>query len=273
MSLIRLSQQQLNLLTSCPKKFQNLYLDNLSSPTTYEEQESLTWGSRFHLLMQQRELGLPIQPLVEENWEMEQCLNSFIETASEIFPNSKNDEVFRQAEHTRSLTFQGYMLTVIYDLLILDRYKAQILDWKTYSRRQKKSDLAKNWQTRLYLFLMVETSNYLPEEVSMTYWFVRPLEKELPENLKFSYNQHRHEQTRQDLSQILSLLTFWLQRYQEDGEPFPQIDASIGLCHSCQFATRCQRHQQNSPPGLELEAKALTEDWLPHLDLIEEVSI
>ena len=273
MTVLRLSQQQLNVLTSCPRKFQNLYLDNLSSPTTYEQQERLTWGSRFHLLMQQRELGLPIKPLVEEDPEMEECLNSFIDTAKEIFPNSKNDPTFRQAEHTRSLTFQGYILTVIYDLLILDRHKAFILDWKTYSRPQDKNFLAKNWQTRLYPFVLVETSHYLPEQVSMTYWFVRPQEKQLPENFKFSYNQQRHEKTRQDLRQILNQLNYWLERYQQDGEFFPQIDASTGLCNYCQFATRCQRHQDNSPPVAELEAKELTKDWLPNLDSIEEVSI
>jgi hypothetical protein len=272
MTLIRLSQQQLNVLASCPRKFQHLYLDNLSSPTTYEEQERLNWGSRFHLLIQQRELGLPIEPLVKKDPEMEECLKSFIETATEIFPKSKNPETFRQAEHTRSLNFQGYILTVIYDLLIGDRQQALILDWKTYRRPRDKSYLAKNWQTRLYPFVMVETSHYLPEQVSMTYWFVRPAEKHLPENLKFSYNQHRHEKTRQDLSQILSQLTHWLQRYQQDGELFPQIDASTGQCHSCQFAIRCDRDLESSPPVAESDDRELTEGWLS-LDAIQEVSI
>ena len=120
---------------------------------------------------------------------------------------------------------------------------------------------------------MVETSDYLPEQVSMTYWFVRPGAKELPENLKFSYNQHRHEQTRQDLSQILSRLTHWLQEDRHDGKPFPQIDASTGQCNSCQFAIRCDRHRDTSPPAAESEEIDFAEDWLKNIDAIEEVSI
>lgn len=274
MTAYRLSQQQLNVLSNCPRKFQHIYLDNLYLPTTYEEQEPLLWGTRFHLLMQQRELGLPIEPLISENPEMEQCFNAFLQAAPEILTPTNEEGVFRQAEYTRILNFPGYILTVIYDLLIAGPENAQILDWKTYRRHPNQSDLAKNWQTRLYPFVLVETSDYLPEEVSMTYWFVRGGVRGLPESLKFSYNQQSHEQIRQDLSLILSQLTYWLECYQEDGELFPQIDASTGECNFCQFAIRCQRFQQNGQEAdEELVAAGQVVDWLSNLDSIEEVSI
>ena len=143
MTAYRLSQQQLNVLSNCPRKFQHIYLENLYSPTNYEEQESLLWGSRFHLLMQQKELGLPIEPLIAEDPEMQQCFHAFLKAAPEILTPTDEEGVFRQAEHTRILNFSGYIFTVIYDLLIAGPENAQILDWKTYRRRPNQSDLAK----------------------------------------------------------------------------------------------------------------------------------
>jgi len=58
--LLRLSQGHLNLLETCPRKFQHTYLEQLNSPANPEHEERQTLGSRFHLLMQQREMGLPI---------------------------------------------------------------------------------------------------------------------------------------------------------------------------------------------------------------------
>lgn len=53
------TQRLLNFIENCPRKFQHIYLEQLDSPLTPAQQEKPTWESRFHLLMQQRELGLP----------------------------------------------------------------------------------------------------------------------------------------------------------------------------------------------------------------------
>ena len=70
---LRLSQNHLHLLETCPRKFQETYLDGLVSPITWEEEENMAWGSRFHLLMQQGELGLPIQGFMAEDRELQNC--------------------------------------------------------------------------------------------------------------------------------------------------------------------------------------------------------
>lgn len=273
MTKYRLSQQHLNLLTSCPRKFQHLYLDNLNVPTKPEEQERLTWGSQFHLLMQQRELGLPIESLIADNQEMQQCFDTFLQAAPEILtPTNQNDLILRQAEHTRSINFNGYILTVIYDLLIADFQQVQIFDWKTYSHPQNRQKLAKNWQTRLYLYTLVESSKYLPETVSMTYWFIQPKNQELPYNLNFFYNQKDHEQTQQDLSQILEQLSDWLKSYQEDGQALPQVPSYDG-CNSCQFATRCQRLPEVGHQKEDIQSTDIAANLIRNLDHIPEVLI
>lgn len=263
----RLSQGQLNLLETCPRKFQHIYIDQLGSPTSPEQQESLAWGSRFHLLMQQRELGLSVDQLVAEDEPLQRCLTAFTKAAPEIlFPHP---QTFRQSEHRRTLNFQGYLLTVIYDLLILDQQQAQILDWKTYPRPQNQRWLAQDWQTRLYLFVLAETSDYSPEQISMTYWFVKPQDNQgdslKPQSLKFPYNRSLHDRTHQDLHLLLNHLTNWLKRYEETAEPFPQV-VETEDCDRCHFTVRCQRHP-------EMQEHSFNQSWLPDLAEVQEVSL
>ena len=216
-SLIRLSQGQLNLLEKCPPRFQQIYLEQLRSPVSLEQQEKQDWGSRFHLLMQQRELGLPIEPLLEEDQQLQRSLTSLIEAAPEIVRSEP--ETWREAEHHRTYSFQNYLLTVIYDLIIAGPSKAQIIDWKTYLQAQNQARLAQDWQTRLYMYVLAETSEYLPEQISMTYWFVKLPTK--PQRLTFTYDSLQHENTKQDLTNLLTKLETWIEEYFNQGSSFP----------------------------------------------------
>ena len=267
--MFRLSQGQLNLLQTCPRKFQHAYLEQLASPVTPAQQETMEWGKRFHLLMQQRELGLPVESLVREDPQMQRCFEAIVSAAPEIFTPSLTDRSFRESEHWRTLNFQGYLLTVVYDLLILDNRQARILDWKTYPRPQTRTRIARNWQTRLYLFLLAQTSSYLPERISMTYWFVRSKGDNStapePQYLKFAYGEAQHQQTKASLSRLLDRLTYWLQCY-ERGDPFPQVDETAGSCTHCQFAVRCQRTSEHRQVSVGSE-------WVPNIAEIEEVAL
>ena len=259
--LTPLSQGQLNLLETCPRKFQHIYFDQIGTPVSPEQQERITWGSRFHVLMQQRELGLPVESLVEEDAELQHWVTALVNAATDVL--TPDPQTFRESEHCRTLNFQGYLLTVIYDLLIEDEKSAQILDWKTYPQPKNRQWLAKDWQTRLYLYVLAETSDYAAEQISMAYWFVKSQPR--PQSLKFSYSAAQHEKTRQDLSKLLTQLTGWLQRYQDSGIPFPQVGESTGRCYDCNFAVRCQRTSERSMNS--------SRDSLPNLADIQEVPI
>ena len=271
--MFRLSQTQLKILQECPRKFQYSYLELLASHTSPEHKEKLEWGSRFHLLMQQRELGLPIALIGQPDIEMQHCLVAFVNSAPELFtPSERDDKTFRQAEHPRTLIFQDYLFTVIYDLLIAEPNQAQILDWKTYPRPQRSQWIAQSWQTRLYLYVLVETSDYSPEQVSMTYWFVQLQGEEPPQSLTFSYSQIEHDRTKQDLTNLLHQLTDWRQGYSDKGEFLPQVDISSNLCDTCQFATRCNR-TQDTKASLANIAVENSIDWLPNIAIIDEIFI
>ena len=259
---MRLSQGHLNLLATCPRKFQHTFIDQLGSPTTPLQQEKLAWGSRFHLLMQQRELGLPIESIIQADAQLQRWVTSLVSAVPEILTPLPGSETFRDSEHCRTLEFEGYLLTVIYDLLIADTNSAQILDWKTYPKPQNRRWLAQNWQTRLYLYVLAETSDYSPLQISMNYWFVQSQPE--PKSLKFTYNARLHEQTRRDLSRLLTQLTDWLQHY-EEGEEFPQV-ADTGCCDLCQYAKRCDR----TAGAQELETNT---DLMLNLVSIQEVAL
>lgn len=252
--LLRIAQGQLNLLTICPRKFQHTVLDQFSTPASPEQQEHVSRGNRFHLLMQQHELGLSrsLSSDLEEQ-KLQQCVVDLVQAAPDLFAPAN----LRQSEHRRTLDWNGYAIATIYDLLILRDTEAQIIDWKTYPRPQNADRLAKNWQTRLYLFVLAETTDYAPEQISMTYWFVEP--GKTPQSLRFHYNATLHQQTQQDLAQILGQLTEWLKNY-DAGDSLPQINEHQGYCQTCPFAVRCQKTKQATDvllPVAEIEEVAI----------------
>ncbi|MBP5971312.1 PD-(D/E)XK nuclease family protein [Brasilonema sp. CT11] len=275
--LLRLSQGQLNLLERCPRQFQHTYLEQLHSPLDPEHEERQTLGSRFHLLMQQREMGLPIDTFLQEDAQLQSWMSGFANAAPEILNSIPNSQTFRESEHYRTLQVQDYLLTVIYDLLIADNQQAQILDWKTYPKPSQKRKLEQNWQTRLYLYVLAETSDYLPENISMTYWFVQSEGK--PQSMKFSYNTTRHQQTAKKLNQLLSRFTDWMKRYYQ-GKLFPQEPEGSKACDYCQYTTRCNRQSRaedtNSPTisgQISPTNSTIVETNLLNIASIQEVSL
>ncbi|MBW4478192.1 MAG: PD-(D/E)XK nuclease family protein [Tolypothrix brevis GSE-NOS-MK-07-07A] len=267
--LLRLSQGQLNLLERCPRQFQHTYLQQLNSPLNPEYQEGQTLGSRFHRLMQQQTMGLPIESFLQEDAQLQSWMKAFADAAPEILTDA-NSETFRDSEHYRTLHFSDYLLTVIYDLLIADNLQAQILDWKTSPKPPNKRYLEKNWQTRLYLYVLGETSEYPPENISMTYWFVQSEGK--LQSIKFSYNTAAHEQTAKKLWELLSKLTNWLEGYQQ-GEQFPQVALGNKACEYCQFATRCDRAQTSTNIISAANPASNIDNTLLNVGSIQEVSL
>jgi hypothetical protein len=225
-SCFRISQGCLNLLATCPPKFQKVYLEKLVSPPSPEQEQKTQWGSLFHLFMQQINLGLPLDSLLIENQELRNSVQALMAETSKIW-QSKNP-ISREAEHYRSINYQGYLLTVIFDLLVCYKEKAIIFDWKTYLQPENSQKLAKNWQTRLYLYVLAETSNYQPEDISMTYWFVKLPQK--PISLTFNYNSEKHQQTEKDLSNLLQKLNKYLDEYLNQNKPFPHVNNCANNC-------------------------------------------
>jgi hypothetical protein len=162
----------------------------------------------------------------------------------------------RAAEHSRTLSHGDYLLTVIYDLLITYPEEAKIFDWKTYLKPEKTEKLAQNWQTRLYLYVLAATSPYAPEQISLTYWFV----KEQPRSLTFNYSQQQHEQTAADLEALLHQLDGYQENYWQHQLDFPHTSQCQQTCPYYSLLRQSELVWQNLLP------------WHTNLEEITEVN-
>ncbi len=234
---IRISQRHLKILETCPRQFEYSYCDRLTLPINPTQQTKTQLGSDFHLLMHQRELGLPIAAILARSPQLNTWMEAMLQIAPALFQT--DDRTWRESEHVRTLEIDNYLFTAIYDLLILQPDRADIIDWKTYPLPKYKKDLDLEWQTRLYLYLLAETSDYLPKQITFTYWFIQSTPQ--PKSVTINYTLKQHRQTHTDLLALLGKLTTWLDAYQSHREPFGQVAASTGLCEKCNFAVRCHR--------------------------------
>ena len=272
-----LSQSHLTLLDTCMRKFKYVSFEALSGPSTYEQQATTQWGSQFHLLMQQRALDLPVEVMAGANSAMSESLTALAKAAPDVFKHlpasasAKAHDAFSQSEHRRTLAFNGHLLTVIYDLVVTSagegQSEGQIFDWKTHQRSPQKEQLQRHWQTRLYLYVLCETTDLHPEQLSMTYWFVRSGAE--PSFYRFGYSKAQHQQTQQDLQRLTDRLTQMSEQVDSDAA-FPKVAVEKGLCDRCLFNVRCDRFTQPSaddPYQMLRAASQLT------VDSVEEVSL
>lgn len=314
--MLPLSQGHLTCFSTCPRKFKYIFFDALSSPSSYEQKAKTQWGSQFHMLMQQRALDLPIEVMSAADDEMTHRLQALAKAAPQVFeqlsaiahpassaPSSHTTTSHTTTSHTnsthseqrRTLAFNDYLLTVIYDLVIESPDSAQIFDWKTHQQPPRKEWLETDWQTRLYLYVLCETTDLAPEQISMTYCFVRigsnnqispeaqeatsATTKEVPspDFYRFGYSESQHRKTQQDLLQLTGRLTQGIA--QIDANPvdiaFPKIDEEKGLCEACLFNIRCDRASSvtsftpdtNEPYKLLRAARQITAETVPEIPI------
>ena len=235
--MLRISQRHLKILETCPRQFEHTYFDRLTLPINPAQQVKTQLGSNFHLLMHQRELGLPLEPILARSPQLNTWMQAMLQTAPTLF--ATKPQTWRESEHVRTLKIDDYLFTAIYDLVILEPERADIIDWKTYPLPKYKKDLDLEWQTRLYLYMLAETSDYVPKQIAFTYWFIQSTPQ--PKSVRISYTLKQHRQTHTDIRALLAKLTNWLDRDRPLREPFPQVAASTGLCDRCNFAARCDR--------------------------------
>ncbi|QQE65608.1 hypothetical protein GFS31_22960 [Leptolyngbya sp. BL0902] len=268
MPLVTLTQGQLKLLELCPRRLQYTHLDQLAAPEDPAMLERQRWGTRFHLAMQQREMGLPLEPLLDQDPELAAAIQALEEQSPDWFgpeSNPTEPEILRQSEHRRSLAWGAYELTVVYDLLRLTPHSGHIIDWKTYRQRPKKTQLSQDWQTRLYLYVLAETTDLDPAHLSMTYWFVpppsagKPKAADRPGAVTITYSSHKHRTTARDLRRLSHYLDDLLV-----AKEFPKVDAALGHCLRCPFALRCQRADAPADPLLSP---------IPAIETIDEIPV
>ncbi len=250
------------------------------APVSPEEQGRREWGTQFHLIMQQRELGLSPPPsLLSPSPEFQAAADALIAQLPHVF--HPDQAANRFSEHRRMLEVTSrdrrvFLLSAVYDLLFFEGDRATIFDWKTYQKPRKPTWLAQSWQTRLYPFILVETTELEPNQVAMEYWFVKAGEGEAiaPASARFLYTADQHNQTRQDLTTRLDILSERITQC-EQGAPMPKIPESLGLCHDCVFNVLCGRYNSRAKGSTSQtpEPEALNLETLLDIENIAEVPL
>ncbi len=250
---LQLSQGHLQILETCPRKFQSVFLDNLTFPQPSLGSDKQELGKQFHQLMQQQALGLDIQPLLDDSPKLQGWFQHFQDSPPPLMSRQH-----RQSEYSCTLALEEFTLTAVFDLLIQEGDRAQIADWKTYRRPLRAQLIEQHWQTRLYLFMAAEALGYMPDRVSMVYWFA----ESTPENgdpsqswLSVAYSESMHQQTQATLTKLLRSLRKWMQDFTTNHQNFPQVSLSAKKCWSkaqcCPFVTHCHRTPDSARTDLE----------------------
>lgn len=221
-----LSQTHLTLFETCPPLFQKKYLEQISTLPNINQEEKSEWGKKFHLLMQQYHLGLPVYDFIYDDISFPQSLEALISETKNIWNSSAT--LSREAEYKLQLMFNNYIFTVIYDLLILYPDQAIIYDWKTYLQPENKNKLQHNWQTKLYLYVLAEKMNYPPSKLSMTYWFVKLPNK--PQSVTIQYSDAIHRKTRQEIVNIVEKIESFTNDYINYQSEFSHIQNCPKKC-------------------------------------------
>lgn len=245
------SQGVLQTLATCPRQFQYQYLQQFPQVEDPVFAERQRWGQHFHRLMQQLALGLPVQVVADADPELYACLERLLADQPWLRLPSTPDEQ-RQVETRLSLYFEDILLTGVYDLLVRlalpvpggqSPDQAAIHDWKTGVHQPTIRSLKQRWQTRLYLYLLAETSGLPPQSLSMTYWFVRqsPIQA-----VKIPYSRRAHQATAQELRRLLDQLQDLIAQPQQ---LMPPLAEDSPACRYCAFASRCHGRLASPLPG------------------------
>lgn len=210
--MLYLSQSHLEIFTHCPPTFQRKYLDQLTTPIPPDQQQKVDFGLNFHLAMQQLHLGFSLAQ-VTHNQDLQRAIAGLLEQLPE-FLNSPT-QILSETEYRQTLKHHDILLTIICDWLLVTKKSIKIFDWKTYRQPQDPQILKQHWQTKLYLYVITETSGYQPDAVSMTYWFVTT--ETAPQSLTFHYNHTWHREIKTELDTLLGSLKQHVQGYLEEG--------------------------------------------------------
>lgn len=248
------SQSSLQDFDDCPRRFELRYLLRLAWPAVQSEpqqaqERDLRLGQRFHRLVHQRLLGVPVERLEaglddpdllawQRNFEQ-----FVVQAGLELRPAGRRGRYYPEAALTAPLA--GQRLVAQYDLIVVgEAGRLTIYDWKTHHHRPRRAWLEKRLQTQIYRYLLVcAGQGFLPQAVAaptveMIYWFAAYPDQ--PE--RFDYPPARFEQDQADLTRRIEQVCRLAALPPEPGlgGRFPQTETAE-RCAYCRYRSLCDR--------------------------------
>lgn len=223
-SINNLSQNTLEVWQTCRRKFRYQFIDELRFPAPIEQQQKLEKGRQFHLTIQQRRLGVDTK--APDDYQLQLWLDNYYRYPPTLIAGKEYLEIYR------SWQMEGVNLVGVYDLLIIGKNQAQIVDWKTHQTPIKPQFLREDWQTKLYLYLLKNISNLPAQNLTMIYWFAND-----PQNpVTINYSQPWHDRIHQELLTLVQEINH--------ESAYPTLLPDSESCQRCEFTYRCFGNNQ-----------------------------
>jgi hypothetical protein len=233
------SQNNLQAYLDCPRRFELAYIKHTRWPAVQaepvqEHERRVQMGARFHQMVFQHRQGLPPELLTASigDPDLARWWQNYLKHAPADLPE------WRQAEYELALPFAGFRLMARFDLLAVEKDRqAVIVDWKTTFARASRPALAARVQTRLYLFILANSTFIIgstpPEQISLRYWFPNDPD----ESISFIYSRKQMEEDGALFSGLIKTI-------KDTPEGGFALTENPRACLYCRFRSLCGRGDQ-----------------------------
>lgn len=207
--MLKINAELLEILERDTEKFEHFFLEQQFLYPLANLRKNRN-DQRLQLLLQQLIMGLPINSILE-SYPTLGCYVNQIQPIIDIPAFSKKLNVVRQC------FIQDILIFADYDLLLINGDQATAISWTTEKSFFETNTLENSWETQLQLYLLAETENLPPQNLSIFYLFISP--KDSPSIHQFTYNQEKYNLFKGRLEKTLLSLSSLLKIKQ----PCPEI--------------------------------------------------
>ncbi len=238
--MLTFSRAKFETFLACQRRFYLRYMAQMAwphPPTAVSQQTAMALGELFHQLAAQYYLGMidEDQVLNELDDPLKLWWGNFLRTAPTV-PEGGRPLV----ELTLTLPVGDHQLLGRFDLILLGGGGVHIVDWKTGKPRTA-AELRHDWQTRLYLALVLEGRQALglpdlvAEQMQITYWYGRDPSK----SVTIRYDEAWHERNWGELSRLIAEIDVLPEA---NPEAWP-LTADLKTCQTCGYRNYCGRFE------------------------------
>ena len=202
------SQSCLQDYHDCEKRFYLRYIEKLAWPTievepALENEQKQIEGQKFHQLVHQHLLGIPIDKLNKQaaTYPLSEWWQNYLSSDLQL------DENVLLPEIPLITNLGNHKITGKYDLIAIHNEKIRIFDWKTYQKKPSESRMGLRYQTKVYCSLIVKTAPTLikkhtfdPDKLEMVYWLANfPAQP-----IRLTYSETQYERDLQHLEKVIT---------------------------------------------------------------------
>lgn len=234
------SQASLQDFQDCRRRFYLRYVEKLGWPAIETEpallnEKLIQQGADFHRLVHQFFLG--VSPNLLSQMVSGENLEVWWENFLTNLPATTTNQLFPERVLTTHLA--GYGLLAKFDLIVLeDRDKFLIYDWKTSQKPGLHSWLMERLQTKVYPYVFAKTGHILlngeevdPENIKMIYWYASKPD----EPVIFDYFQEKMDEDEGFIANIIEEIDSLMGL-----DDFPLTDDEK-QCRYCIYRSLCNR--------------------------------